>query len=207
MNDMSLGIKRGRKFDQVLEGARGVFLQEGFEGASVDEIAKQAGVSKATLYSYFPDKKLLFMEVAKSECQRQSDIATSQVDMTGPPEIVLFSAASHMVRFFLSRFGQQVYRICVAESERFPEIGREFYASGPKVGQTIISEYIRGSIERGYLKVDEDDIVFAADQFLELCKTSLHIQAMMGMRTSFTDDEIDRVVRGAVDMFVARYGA
>lgn len=60
-------VKRGRKFDQVLEGARLVFLQDGYEGASVDDIARAAGVSKATLYSYFPDKRLLFMEVAKIE--------------------------------------------------------------------------------------------------------------------------------------------
>lgn len=207
MNDMSTGIKRGRKFEQVLEGARDVFLREGFEGASVDEIAKQAGVSKATLYSYFPDKKLLFMEVAKAECQRQADDATSTVDMTGPPDVVLFSTASRMVRFFLSRFGHQVYRICVAESERFPDIGREFYASGPELGQRILSEYIRGSVERGYLNVPEEDIEFAADQFRELCKTSLHVQLVMGVRSEFSDEEIDRVVRGAVDMFVARYGA
>ena len=60
MNTHSPTIRKGRKFDQVLEGARSVFLADGFEGASVDQIAKVAGVSKATLYSYFPDKRLLF---------------------------------------------------------------------------------------------------------------------------------------------------
>lgn len=51
-------IKKGRKFDQVLEGARVVFMRDGFEGASVDDIAREAGVSKATLYSYVPDKQI-----------------------------------------------------------------------------------------------------------------------------------------------------
>ena len=68
-------IRKGRKFDQVLEGARAIFMRDGFEGASVDDIAREAGVSKATLYSYFPDKRLLFMEVAKAECNRQADEA------------------------------------------------------------------------------------------------------------------------------------
>ena len=71
-------LRRGRKFDQVLAGAREVFLRDGFEGAVVDEIARQAGVSKATLYSYFPDKRLLFVEVAKQECRAQSDAALSE---------------------------------------------------------------------------------------------------------------------------------
>ncbi|MEL6597866.1 MAG: helix-turn-helix domain-containing protein, partial [Pseudomonadota bacterium] len=64
MADGGTQIKRGRKFDQVLDGARKIFMSDGYEGASVDDIAKAAEVSKATLYSYFPDKRLLFMEVA-----------------------------------------------------------------------------------------------------------------------------------------------
>ena len=65
MGDTATVVRTGRKFDQVLAGAREVFMADGFEGASVDDIARAAGVSKATLYSYFPDKKLLFMEVAR----------------------------------------------------------------------------------------------------------------------------------------------
>ena len=66
-------IKKGRKFDQVVEGARTVFLRDGFEGASVDDIAREANVSKATLYSYFPDKRVLFLEIASQETHRQAD--------------------------------------------------------------------------------------------------------------------------------------
>ena len=93
--------KRGRKFDQVLEGARSVFLQDGFEGASVDVIARVAGVSKATLYAYFPDKRLLFMEVAKGECQRQSHSALAEIDFSQPPEIVMRAAATRLLGFVL----------------------------------------------------------------------------------------------------------
>ncbi len=207
MNDMSPGVKKGRKFEQVLDGARAVFLSEGFEGASVDIIAKKAGVSKATLYSYFPDKKLLFLEVAKAECRRQAEMATSRIDMTGPPEDVLYEAASQMVRFFLSDFGRSMYRTCVAEAARFPEIGREFYASGPEVAQNILTSYLNDAVARGHLVIDEADLIFAADQFRELCKASLHVQLVMGVRSDFTDAEIDRVVLGAVEMFMARYGA
>ena len=127
MPEDSAAIKQGRKFDQVVEGAREVFLKDGFEGASVDDIARAAQVSKATLYSYFPDKRRLFMEVAKRECQRQADVAIAQTRMDGPADKVLFAASSAMVRFFLSEFGRQTYRIAVAESERFPELGRDFY--------------------------------------------------------------------------------
>ena len=81
MTALDQHIRKGRKFDQVLAGARAVFMADGFEGASVDEIARVAAVSKATLYSYFPDKRLLFMEVANAECQRQSREAMDSIDM------------------------------------------------------------------------------------------------------------------------------
>jgi AcrR family transcriptional regulator len=66
-------VRKGRKFDQVLTGARKVFMADGFEGASVDDIARAAEVSKATLYSYFPDKKLLlgdFLDIVKLEVRK-----------------------------------------------------------------------------------------------------------------------------------------
>lgn len=195
----------GRKVAQVLEGARAVFMRDGFEGASVDEIAREAGVSKATLYSYFPDKRLLFMEVAKSECGRQAESACDRIALAGPPADVLYDAASKMTRFFISGFGRQVFRMCVAESDRFPELGREFYASGPMMVHEMLVAYLTEAVAQGYLVID--DIELAAAQFPELCKAGIHMPLVLGLKTEFTDEEIDRVIRGAVDTFMARYGA
>lgn len=64
------GVRRGRKFDQVLDGARRIFLRDGFERASVDDIARESGVSKATIYAYVGDKERLFLEVMREECLR-----------------------------------------------------------------------------------------------------------------------------------------
>ena len=164
-------LKRGRKFDQVLAGARDVFMSDGFEGASVDDIARAAGVSKATLYSYFPDKRLLFMEVAKTECIRQADTAVETIDMSLPARDVLTEAAWQLVHFFTSDFGQRVFRLCVGESDRFPELGREFHESGPALVQTRLIAFLEIGIERGELTID--DLPLAADQFCELCKADL----------------------------------
>ena len=205
MNIEPIEIKRGRKFDQVLEGARQVFLADGFEGASVDDIARAAQVSKATLYSYVPDKRLLFMEVAKVECQRQAELAIAQVQVEGPVSVALFNAASTMARFFMSELGRQTYRIAVAESERFPEIGQAFYNAGPTIARTALVDYLHSRIETGELVID--DVELAADQFIELCKASHHIQAMMGVKTEFSEAETDRIIKGAVETFLARFGA
>lgn len=205
MTAMDAEIKKGRKFDQVLEGAREIFMRDGFEGASVDDIARAAGVSKATLYSYFPDKRLLFTEVARLECNRQAEEALQVIGKDAPIEYVLHEAASRMVRFFLSEFGQQVFRTCVAESYRFPEIGQRFYESGPALMRERMSGVLRPYVERGILKIDDMDL--AAYQFGELCKSDLFVRRLCGVAGEIDDADIERVVTGAVEMFLARYRA
>ena len=204
MTVATLAIRKGRKFDQVLEGARQVFLTDGFEGASVDDIARAANVSKATLYSYFPDKRLLFMEVATSECQRQARHALDKIDMESEPREVLTQTAMHFLRFITTDFGQRIFRICVAESERFPELGQKFYNSGPAVFRAEMAEYFKRAESRGQLRID--DYEMAADQFGELCKADLWSKLIFGVRSSVTEAEIQRVVDNAVETFLARYG-
>lgn len=203
MNDAT-PIKKGRKYDQVLAGARAVFSADGYEGASVDAIARAAGVSKATLYSYFTDKRLLFMEVAKVECGLQ--LAEAEIVLTGDssPREVLSAAADRTLSFFLSGFGQSIFRMCVAESDRFPELGREFFETGPKVFRDRMVAYLRCAVSGGELAID--DLELAADQFAELCKANLFPEMVFGIRQSVTEAEKRRVIDGAVETFLARYG-
>lgn len=205
MADGNPQVKRGRKFDQVLEGARKIFMTDGFEGASVDDIAREAGVSKATLYSYFPDKRLLFMEVAKTECVRQADMAMESIDMSEPVAKVLTTAAWRMVEFFTSDFGQRVFRLCVAESDRFPELGREFYESGPAMVRAKLIEFMKVGISRGELQIE--DLSLAADQFSELCKADLFPRMVFSIDKEFDAPAKERIVKGAITTFMARYAA
>ena len=199
MNAPQPVVKQGRKWTQVLDGARTIFMRDGFEGASVDDIVREAGVSKATLYSYFPDKRLLFLEVAKIECQAQSEAAVSSIETSGDIREGLTVAARRMVRFFTSDVGMQVYRIVVGESQRFPEIGREFYAAGPAVVREILKKFLQKGIDEGRLQIDDLDL--ATDQFPELCKAGIHLQLAIGLRESVSEDEIDR----AANLLVAAW--
>ncbi len=205
MADGSEQPKRGRKFDEVLNGARDVFLSRGFEGAGVDEIARVAGVSKATLYSYFADKEQLFVEVVRSECKLMADGAAASIDVGAPAADVLYFVAEQIVRFTLSEFSIKIFRICVAEAERFPKLGREFYEAGPLMGQRRLVEFFKAATERGDLRMTNFEL--AADQFSELCQALLWPQLVFGIRTDFTDDEITEVSREAVRTFLARYAS
>jgi len=197
-------IRKGRKFDQVVDGAREVFLRDGFEGASVDDIARAAGVSKATLYSYFPDKKLLFMEVATAQCEKQAHESIDCIDITQPPSEVLSLVAQQFLGFIYSDMGQRIFRICVAESDRFPQLGQEFYHSGPMIMRAAMVNYLRGAVDRGELQIADFDL--AADQFAELCKADLWPKLVFGITQTVNEGDKARVIKGAVATFLARYG-
>ncbi len=198
-------VVKGRKFTQVLEGARTVFLRDGFEGASVDDIAREAGVSKATLYSYFPEKKMMLIEVARAEFHQLADAAYGSVDLNDPAEKLLLAAAQIIATSTISEFSIQVFRLSVAETVRFPALAREYYRSGPEMLAQRVGFLILHLANRGDLVVD--DVELAATQFGELASTRLHDLAQFGMRDEITDAEIDRVVKGAVRVFIAAYGS
>ncbi|MCA8881013.1 MAG: TetR/AcrR family transcriptional regulator [Rhodobacteraceae bacterium] len=204
MTHLSREIRRGRKFDDVVAGARDVFLREGFEGASVDAIAKAAGVSKATLYSYFPDKRLLFLEVARTECLRHAESAMVLARTGQGVAATLKDVARRITGLYLSDFGLQVFRICVAECDRFPELGRTFYQSGPALARERLAAFLSAAVAKGELVVQ--DCHLAADQFVELCKADLFARRVFNVRERITDAEIERVIDGAVETFMARYG-
>ncbi|MEP5153318.1 TetR/AcrR family transcriptional regulator [Planktotalea sp.] len=205
MNVQSSVIRKGRKFDQVLQGAREVFLAEGFDAANMDHVAKVSGVSKATVYSYFPDKEHLFLVVMETECKSQADLAMQYIDESAPPMVVLTEAARHMLGFMTSEFGQRMLRMSILATERFPELGQAFYDSGPMMVRVKMTPYFEAAIERGELVVP--DVTLAIDQFSELCKAEVFPKLLFQVQSKFTQAEIDRLIEGAVETFLARYGA
>ena len=199
------GIKRGRKYADVIAGAREVFLRDGFEGASVDDIARAAGVSKATLYSYFADKRILFQEVARHEFGVIAARATQSINRSAPARQVLTQAAFAIVSYNTSPTGISFYRMCLAEAERFPDIGKAYYDSGAAVAHREISAFLKEAHERGELSVD--DPLRAAKVFLALCRSDLHIRLLLAVSDEARMSEIREIVEDTVEIFLSRYSA
>ena len=197
-------IRKGRKFDQVIEGAKAVFLREGFEGASVDEIARDAGVSKATLYSYFPDKQHLFLAVIEN---RNAPTSRSWRSCSMPPIRTWRKRSGSSARrsspFFLSRFGTgHVPRLRGRGRSAFPELGRSFYDSGPRKWGRKIAQYLDSPGARAVLEIEDSPL--AADQLAQLCRADLMLKVLFGIEKDPPEAEIDRVAEEAVKTFLAR---
>ncbi len=195
-------VQRGPKCAQVLEGARKVFMDRGYEGASVDEIARVAGTSKATLYSYFPDKRQLFEAVMQTQVGRTGEVM--RPDTPGEPvEVALRRMAASFATFLFSPGAQEMFRVCIAEAGRFPEVGAAFHASGPMRARSQLIAFFEAAAARGDLVIDDAET--AADQFAALCKSGLFLRALLGGSRP-GEEEITRIADEAVRTFLARYG-
>lgn len=203
---MEIDVHKGRKYDQVLEGARRVFMRDGYEGASVDDIAREASVSKATLYSYFSDKRLMFKEVFRHELLRERTDASALVNVDLPIEQMLPFVAQLITNHMVSEFGLRTYRISVAEAERFPALSAEFYQSGPRDLQKHLSKYIEKGQERGELMQDIPDLELAADSFVHLIATRVFDHALFLGRDSVTPEMIRESCDNGVRVFLRAYG-
>ena len=80
-----------------------------------------------------------------------------------------------------------------------------FYESGPLVVRAKISTYLKNATQCGQFSITDFDL--AADQFAELCKADVFPKIMFGVKTEFGQPELDRIINGAVETFMARYGA
>jgi AcrR family transcriptional regulator len=192
------------KRQQIMEGARRVFLHDGFDGASVGDIVRAAGVSKGTLYAYFPSKEKLFEALIIEDRRRQAEALFTLDEADPDVERVLRKLGKTFLDMLLSLDNLDFLRIVVGASTKFPQLGRAFFEAGPCRGTSRLAAYLRRRTEEGVLKVDDAEL--AARQFLDLCKTGIHLRMMLGDRTAPPPEEIERNLDSAIRVFLAAYG-
>src|SRR5258706_7187845 len=139
------------KAQQILAAARQVFAEQGYGSASMDVIARTAGVSKATLYAHFTGKDALFATMVGIECRRMSAVLDAPTFDESDVRAALRQVAARFIEKLMSGQALAIYRIVVAETPRFPELGRIFFEAGPNRLLGRFAEFLRRADERGLL--------------------------------------------------------
>ena len=188
---------------QILNGAAAVFARDGYEGASMSRIAAEAGVSKGTLYNYFTCKAELFAEYVHRDCTRRVALVFDDLDYAGLPERTLAEVGRRMITMLVSEHALVMHRMVVAEAEKFPELARSFYQSGPAPAVAHLAAYLRHISMAGLL--DLPDPEFAAEQFFALIQTRLYMKRQLRLTMVPSAVQIDHVVDGAVRLFTRGY--
>lgn len=198
------GAPAGSKRAQILAAAVAVFCELGYGAASMDAIARRANVSKATLYAHFTGKDQLFAAVVEARCGWfAAQLTALNVDRL-PVREGLRRLGRQFIEFLLTPQALAFHRIVVAEAPRFPELGRIFFASGPKRVLVQFAEYLERAARRGELEMRDPRI--AAQHFVELSKGSLHLCRVLCVpEEEAPQQDIDALVEDAVDVFCRAY--
>jgi AcrR family transcriptional regulator len=187
---------------QILEGACRMFLAQGFDAASMGAIAREAGVSKGTLYVYFKSKEELFAAIVE-ERRRQQAEEIFTFDRTTDIAAELTRVGKAFARFLCRADGISTLRTVIAIPDRMPELGARFYASGPATGITNLARYLEDQVSAGVLVPHDCEV--AAAQFIDSC-TSLMLKPMLFNFAPPPDEaQISRVVEAAVRTLLAAH--
>jgi AcrR family transcriptional regulator len=188
---------------QIVEGARQVFMSQGFDAASMGEIARVAGVSKGTLYVYFKSKEELFEAIVGQQCKAQAEQIFNLDHANHDVEGVLTRLGIAYAQFLCRPGGASPIRTVIAIAERMPELGRRFYETGPAFGIEQLQAYLRAQVAAGVLQVEDCEV--AAAQFMESCLATVYKPMLFSFGVAPAPERIEYVVKIAVRAFLAAY--
>lgn len=191
------------KAESILAAAQRTFLASGFEAASMDAIAREAGASKATVYAYFASKEELFGAVVARESERYAEgFSAGELD-PGDVEASLRVIAERFLRLLLSPDVIAINRIIVGEVARFPALAEVFWRAGPERVRVQVEGFLRRVAEAGAL--DLPDPRLAAGQFASLVRGESHLRALLGLGVA-DDVALGVAAENAVATFIKAFG-
>jgi AcrR family transcriptional regulator len=199
--------RSAQKRRAILSAAREVFLKHGYLGASMDEVAALAEVSKVTVYKHFSDKHSLFVAVVTAAIEEAEATSRSLVDNLGKSMDVeqdLRTFARRHVTVVTQPHLIQMRRVVIAESTRFPELARTWHHTGPERGHTRLAEQIEQLAQRGLLQV-RDPLLAAQHLNYLILSIPLNEAMFAGPDRPYSRRQLHRYADEAVRVFMAAY--
>jgi AcrR family transcriptional regulator len=187
---------------QILDGASKVFMDLGFDGASMGEIARAAGVSKGTLYVYFADKNRLFEAIVEREVFEQRKLEFD-FDPERDAATTLGEFGQAYIELLCRPGGGSAIRTVMAIAERMPDVGRRFYEQVLEKTINRLAAYLEARVAAKDLAID--DCQLAASQFMMMCQASLFLPFVFQAAPPPSAERMAQVVESARRMFLATY--
>ena len=195
--------QRSSRRDAILDVAAQSFLVNGYAATTMSAIAAALGGSKGTLWKYFPSKELLFAAVI----ERVSDTFRQELTVILNPaddiDVALDRFCLEFLRKVTSPEAVAVNRLVMGETARFPEVGRIFYESAPRLTHSLLADYIATAMERGQLC--PGDPLRAAQHLVSLCMSRGYQQLLLGIVDRVDPAMIRADVASALDTFLRAF--
>ncbi len=194
------------KRSAILEAATHIFLSQGYQGTTMDDIAAAAGVSKQTVYKQFGDKERLFADIVLGVTERAQAIVLTIGQLFDEIEDVeqgLVHLAHVYAAAVVSPQVIRLRRLVIGEADRFPDLAATYFDRAPRRGIEAIAAGMDRLVERRLLRIE--DTGSAAVQFAYLVLGPLIDQGLFHPDSPATDDDIEGCAGDGVRVFVAAY--
>jgi TetR/AcrR family transcriptional repressor of mexJK operon len=184
--------------ERIVRMAAPLFLKNGYDNVSIDDIIDVVGGSKATIYAWFGGKEGLFEAVVRKECR---DVTMAiHVDTAGSLEAQLTEIGHSFLAMVLSPPILEFHRLMVSIGRKFPEIGRLFYETGPASAYSIVATWI--AKQQQERRIAQDDPNLLAVLFLDMLIGEHQLSRLTSMPRAARRDKVDETVRLAVKVFL-----
>jgi TetR/AcrR family transcriptional regulator, mexJK operon transcriptional repressor len=191
------------KAESILAAAKRSFLAAGFGAVSMDAIAREAGVSKATVYAHFAGKEELFGAVVGRECERYfARFSPGELD-PGDVRASLSVLGRRFLELILAPDGIALHRIILGEVSRFPMLGEVFWHAGPERQRLQIEAFLKSATASGNLALA--DTRLAAEQFVSLVRGEVQLRHLLRLEAEAEEPDIGAAVEDAVATFMRAF--
>ena len=188
----------------ILDAAKALCPVRGYEGTSMDSIARAAGVSKLTVYSHFADKETLFVEAVRASCEDLMPADLFVARFEGPVRGQLERIGHAFFRLVTSAEAIAIHRTMCAQTVCGSSLPKLFWDAGPRRTIDALASFLR--VERDAGKLDLPDPALAASQFFCLLKGEAHARMVCGCPEPLAPADVQRHVAATVDLFLRAYG-
>lgn len=186
--------------EAILKTATDLFLEQGYDRTSLEQILERTGGSRRIIYQEFGNKEGLFVAVVEAILDHLVQRLSSLNWQENPPEKALVEAGTAFVQALTAPETLATFRMLLPEITHYPDLGETFFRNGPERAYQQVSNYLQQQMQAGHFQIDDPDL--AARQLVEMMKGELQLRALLCPENLPTKAEIERQVRFAVKTFL-----
>jgi AcrR family transcriptional regulator len=176
-----------------------MFLDQGYEALSLDDLIARAGGSRRNIYSHFGGKEGLFITAITAMCEHlAAPIKALEVPLEGDPAAALFMFGKAVLERVLLRRTLDLTRLMIGESVRFPDLAQTIWRSGHEQPAIVLAQWIAHQQEKGVLRKGAPPLLLAR-KFVDLAVADAQLRALLGIPGAFNQD---KELRAAIDTFL-----
>jgi TetR/AcrR family transcriptional repressor of mexJK operon len=192
------------KREAIVQAATRLFLTNNYRSVSMEKIAQAAPVSKATLYNHFDSKNALLAAVVQQLCSSLLQTMTQTLSTKDDVTQTLKKIAAAFIELLYSPDGIAMYRLVIAESHEFPELGQMVYDNGAKIAIAQLEAYLQQLHDVEILSIS--NVRFAADAFFSLLKGEVHFKCLLGIHPPLLENEKTQLIESATAFYLQGIG-